>query len=524
VKKKLESKLEPIEVTIARRLGEFRLHLASRFGGIWAQWANGESGPARHSIFFLLCLGVALNLVSIAAPGYFGMDEIWAHSHWIEGRSLGEALSLSHESSHGGSAFRPLTYKVWHALSFFFYEMPVLFILSNALLSILNGVLIYHLVLRVSMQMQTALWAFLVFNLLPSSTFNVGWVGTIADKLYLIFALAALHILISDRKATLEGFGVSWSLASLSTWDGWRLTGPEMWRQIGVALCFLLGLMSKEPMMVFTAFVGGLCLFVKPWRGWIWSLLISIPIVAIYLALRAPALLDKVIIPPSLSNIFPHMLMYWVWPFTWDNWMLYNVRTAPGSQLWLAGILASLPVLLLLMRGKWRWALAYLGYYFVFVSPALPHCCTFAHYLYAAGLPMALAFAYAFRRGERFWLRAVACGLFAMLVLHSAYIQMRFYEHGKMQQRTIAGLAAIVRVHDRLAGNEETKFAITADSYYTWNVLYRSFWPPGNGNAKNIAGIDLRHRLTFHQGDLPPAPAAGAVRLRITPEGYLVEE
>jgi len=251
--------------------------------------------------------------------------------------------------------------------------------------------------------------------------------------------------------------------------------------------------------------------------------------VGIYLAIRLQDMLfdNPYVFPPTLANVFPHMLQYWLWPGVWNNHTLHDVIAASSQlQLWLAGLLASLPVVLLLARGKWRWALAYLGYYYVFISPLLIHCCTFANYAYGAALPVAAMFAWVFRGGERIRVRAVACAAFAVLAAHSAYIQWSNYENGVMQRAAHTSLAAIVRTHDRRAGNEAAKFAIVGPDAWRWYVLYRGFGPTRYKPMRNVDGLNLSDRVTVHHpwpGPFHEIPE-GALRLRMTPKGYLVEE
>lgn len=517
---KPEAKLEPIELTLVRRWIEFRQRWLAGIGRLFA-YMKGEKGVAGHSLLFLLVLGVALlNLINIAVPGYFGKDDIAHHLIHVAGRSLGDAVGAVGWFDFSGVTYRPLTFKVWYALSYFLYENPVLYHLGSTLQSVLNGLLIYYLVMRFSGQKHAALWAFLAFNVFPASAFVVGWgLATTADKLYLTFALIATHILLSDRNAALRS-APGWS---------WKLSRPEILRQAGIALCLVLGLMSKEAMIPFPGFIAGLCLLVKPWRGWIWSLLASSAIVGIYLAVRLQDMLfdNPYGQPPSLENVFPHMLHYWLWPGVWNNYQLYDVTDASSQfQLWLAGLLASLPVGLLLARGKWRWALAYLGYYYVFISPALLRCCTYANIAYGAVFSVAVMFAYVFRRGERAWVRAVACIVFAVLTAHSAHVQWSNYQTGVMQRAAFTSLAAIARVYDRRAGNEQTNFAIVAQDIWTWNVLFNKFWPDDYQPMLDVDGINLRGRISVHHpwpGPRHEIPE-GAVRLRMTPKGYLVEE
>ncbi|MDD9827969.1 MAG: hypothetical protein OXU92_06300, partial [Deltaproteobacteria bacterium] len=105
----MEAKLEPIEVTLARRWAEFRRRLFAGAGGVG------------YSLWFLLVLGVALNLINIAVPGYFGKDDINHHLVEVAGRSLGDAVGAVGWFDFSKVHYRPLTFKIWYALSFFFF-------------------------------------------------------------------------------------------------------------------------------------------------------------------------------------------------------------------------------------------------------------------------------------------------------------------------------------------------------------------------------------------------------------------
>ena len=478
-------------------------------------WGEGNSAPARHTLPFLLSLGVVLNLFSITAPGFFGPDEMARYVLFSADRDLVEVINREDWLDFSQVHYRPLTFTLWDTLSALLYETPVLFQLSNALLSVLNGALFYHLVLRVSGQPRAALWGFLAFNLFPAVIFVAGWVATFADKLFLMCALGALHILLSDRNAALQRPG------------GWKLDRAEVVRQAGIGLLCVLGLTSKETMIPFPAFIAGLCLLVRPWRGWYWSLLVNSAIVGIYLSLRLETMLveNPYAAPPTTDHVLEFALVYWLYPYVWNNLLLHDVLHSPPVQLWLAGILSSLPILLLLLRRRWSFALAFVCYYYVFVAPVLIHCCSFLNLLYGAAPPVAAIFAYVFRQGEKGWVRAAACCLIAILALHSGYVQWNFYEKGVMQQRAYCSLAAIVREYDRREGSTETKFAIGADSEPTWQVLYRSFWPHHYTPTQNIAGLNLRGRVTVHHLRNPADNSPeDAVRLRIRPDGTVVAE
>jgi len=491
-----------------------------------------------HSLGFLLCLGIVLNLFSIAAPGYFGSDEQLMNFR-VKDMEISESIASAPWLKFDKARYTPLVEALRRVLSAQLYDTPVLFLLVSVLFSVVNGLLLYFLVLRFSGQPRAALWSFLAFNLFPGAAFAAGWAAA-TDKLYLIWILGIMHLLLSDRNAALKNPGRIWPQASPLSLESWKLSRPEALRQVGIALLLVLALMSKEFALTVPAAIGGLCLLVAPWRGWWWSLAVTIFILCIYLGLRLDTMLvERPLVPLSLKYVPAHMLRYWLYPFVWDNIYLRDVISAPVAQVWLAGLLAALPVLFLLRR-SWRFALAYIGYYYVFIAPVLIGENSFANYQYGAAPAVAILFAYGFRGSgaeaggryaERGPVRAVALCLLAVLTLHSAKLQWNFYEMGVRQQRVYISLSAIVRSHDRRLGNEEAKFAIRVDSESAWLTLHRSFRPTekkGSKAAGNVAGLNLIHRVSMHHNwpgvfgvDAIPE---GAVRLRMTPKGYLVEE
>ena len=496
--------------------------------------SGGEAWPARHKLFLLLCVGIVLNLVSISAPGFFGPDAMTVHILQVAGRDFFEIIRGQAWLDFSQIHYRPLTFTLWGVLSFFLYETPALFHLSSVLLSVSNGILFYHLVLRISGQPHAAFWGFLAFNLFPPAAYVAGWVATVADKLYLMCTLMALHILLSDRNAALRRSRYATQAPSLGPSGpssqpvkarDWKLGRGGVLRQVGVGLLCVLGLASKETMIPFPAFLAGLCLLVKPWRGWWWSLLVSSTVVGVYLWIRLPTMLyeNPYVAPPTTDNVSGFALTYWLYPYIWDNTMLWHIFYYQKGQWWFPGFLSLLPVALLTCRRQWSVALAFIGYYYVFVAPVLVHCCQRANYLYGAVLPVAAMFAYALRRGERRGVRVAAGGLLAVLALHTVTIQWNFYERGVMQQRIYHSLAAVVREFDRRRGDTGAKFALGADTEYTWQILWRTFWPIHYDPARNIVGLNLYGRVTVHDlrnpGDRGPKDA---VRLGVAPEGTVI--
>lgn len=503
----MESKIEPIEVMLARCWADFRMRFVSWFGGVWAQWANGEGGPARHSILFLLCLGITLNLISIAAPGYYSHDEV---QYGILSRDIGRALGSVWIDHAFSLQYRPFSRSFWVFLSHFFYEIPVLMHLSVALVSIFNGVLLYFLLFRVSGQAISALWGFIGYNIFPSTVWIVGWVGTLADSLWMMCALLIAHILLTDRSE--EGKRQS---------EGCSLYGPSIMRHICIILLFVLGLLSKENFVVFPIAIIGLCLFCKPWRGWYYALFGTSSVSAIYLLMRLDILMSGTgSYEISIRYLFKHILQYWMYPYTW-KWIEFS---APMSSmlglLSLAAIAMFAPIVLLSFRRQWHLAFAFVFYYFIFSTPALIIEAAFPHYMYGSVLPVAAMVAYAFRLGERRYVKIAASVLLAVLFFHSVKIHAFFYTTAIIQTRIYNDTFGILRAYDQRSGNNETKFVIFAESGSKSWILKRAFH-----GVNEIEAIPIHGRFQIYEHfEYPEEFPENTVELRFTREGYIAEQ
>lgn len=502
----MESKLEPIEVTLARRWAEFRRRFVGWFGSIWAQWVNGEGSPARHSILFLLCLGVSLNLISIAAPGYYSHDEV---GYGILSKDLGMALRSVWVDHIFSLQYRPFARSFWILLSFFFYEIPLLMHLSVALVSIFNGALLYFLLFRVSGQASVALWGFIGYNIFPPTVWIVGWVGTLADSLWMMCALLIAHILLTDR-----------SEAEKHHNKGYRLGGPEIMRHLCIVLLFVVGLLSKENFVVLPAAIAGLCLFSKPWRGWYYALFGTIIVSAIYLIMRLDVLTSGTgSYEISIRYLLKHILQYWMYPYTW-KWIEFSapMGSMPGL-LSLAAIFMLAPVALLSFRRQWHLAFAFMFYYFVFSAPALIVEGAFPHYMYGSVLPVAVMAAQSFRIGERRWIKVTASFLLAVLFFHSVKIHANFYTTAVVQTRIYSDTFGILRSYEKRSGHNETKFAIFAEDGSKWWILKRAFH-----QVSKIGEIPIRGRFQIYESSgYPEKLPEDTVELRFTREGYIAE-
>lgn len=499
----MESKLEQIEVVIARRWAEFRMRLVGWFGHLGAMGERGGS-PARHSILFLLCLGITLNLISIAAPGYYSHDEV---QYGILSKDLGMALKRVWIDHIFSLQYRPFARSFWILLSFFFYEIPLLMHLSVALVSIFNGVLLYFLLFRVSGQASSALWGFIGYSIFPPTVWIVGWVGTLADSLWMMCALLSAHILLTDR-------------SEAGKHQNKGLGGPEIMRNLGIVLLFVLGLLSKENFVVFPVAIAGLCLFFKPWRGWYYALFGTSIVSAIYLLMRLDVLMSGTgSYEISIRYLFKHILQYWMYPYTY-KWVEFSApMNSMIGLLSLAAIFMLAPVVLLSFRRQWNLAFAFMFYYFIFSTPALIVEGAFPHYMYGSVLPVAAMVAQSFRIGEHRWIKIAASVLLAFMFFHSIKIHANFYTTAVIQTRVYNDAFGILRSYDQRSGHNETRFAIFAEDGSKWWILKRAFH-----HVNKIGVVSIRGRFQIYEySEYPEELPEDVVELRFTREGYIVE-
>lgn len=332
---------------------------------LWRSLSDAAGGgtQAGRSLLFLLLLGMAMQFLGIAAPGYYNHDE----TQWfILSQELGSALWDAWIGQWDSMQWRPLSRTAWLLLAHGLHETPILMHTATALIVVVSAVLLYLLLLRLFRQPTAALAGFVAFCAFPSTAWVAGWVATIADGLMMLVALALAHVLLTDRNEAVEsGQG---SLQFL-----WPLRGARAARQCLVAGLFALGLLCKEAMVVLPAVLVGLCLLAKPWRGLLWACCTTGAIAVAFLALR----LDVIAsgdgrYSVSAGNVLGNAWLYWQYP--------WNLRTVaphfpPLQEIpaWaaFATVTAFAPVLWLIHRRMPRLAAAYVLQYLVLASPAL---------------------------------------------------------------------------------------------------------------------------------------------------------
>lgn len=460
----------------------------------------------QHSILFLLLLGIALQLISIAAPGYFNHDEI---QMCIASRDLWRSMETVWVAQYGDLQWRPFSRSLWLLLSHFFCEIPVVLHLSVALFVIMSGILFYFLLLRISGQASASLMGFVAFCIFPATVWVAGWIATTGDAVWMISALVIAHVLLTDREA-----------AEFDHGDGY-IRPKQVVTQFYLLLLFGMGLLSKENFVVLPAALAGLWVFTRPWNGLLFSIFSTGAVAAIYLLLRLDVLLGgSGQYSISTSNIFENVWLYWQYPW---NVKQLHINSPPMSHIpiWVgwSTLISFSPVIYFVLRRQWRFAAAVVFYYFIFLSPALLISGTYAHYMYGAVLPIAAAFCYSFRQKEHRGVKLASLVLLNILFVHSAMIQFHLYSWGEIQSRIYDTLSSIIVSHDLRFGHQRTQFVIISEQgskdYILGTVLH---------NVVKIGSIPIADRVKLYSYAQKPQNASpDIVTLIFTSENTIIE-
>ncbi len=222
--------------------------------------ARWRSGIALAVAALLLAWLAGLPLV--ANPGYFHIDEYaWQH--------IADPLSGYHARALDWSAidkpqYRPLTFHLWVQLSRALFASPHLFHAVFALGTALVAMLLALLLRAAGAAPKVALIAALVFALHPYVVFTTGWVGTLADLLWLAALLLMLRLALSR-----------WPLPAVA---------------LASLLLTAIGLLSKEAAVSMPAIAA--CVLLLRWRDPRWHVATwpSVALTLLYLFVRWPGL------------------------------------------------------------------------------------------------------------------------------------------------------------------------------------------------------------------------------------------
>ena len=130
-------------------------------------------------VFALACL---LQLPLVLNPGYYSHDELQWAVHAADGVQVAW-LDVS------AFQYRPLTFNLWMLLSRALFDTPRLFHAVLVASGALNAALLFAVARGFGVQARPVIVGALVFVLSPYAVYTHGWVGCIADLLWVGCAL-----------------------------------------------------------------------------------------------------------------------------------------------------------------------------------------------------------------------------------------------------------------------------------------------------------------------------------------------
>ena len=361
-------------------------------------------------VFALACL---LQLPLALNPGYYSHDELqWAV--YAADRVQVPWLDLS------AFQYRPLTFNLWMLLSRALFDTPMLFPAVLVAAGALNATLLFAVGRGFGMQPRHAAVGALVFVLSPYAVYTHGWVGCIADLLWVGCALLLALCVQRIHRRLLAAL-----LAALLT---------------TVALLAKEAAFAIPPLLALAWWFDGR----KP--KWVFAALASGAIAALYLGFRIDVLLNA---PREGSQ---YVLSAWHVPLRWLEYQLFPpivplqeaITTLQRPLPALIAGAAWLGLLAALWQAGRRYVALFLLGGFAALLPVLPLGSAWNHYAYGfaalAAMTVAAAWPRATRRGR------IAIGVFAMLmVLHGGAVMWRMQQVGRIQSVFSPALADVLR-------------------------------------------------------------------------------
>lgn len=363
-------------------------------------------------VFALACL---LQLPLALNPGYYSHDELQWAVHAADG-VLVPWLDLS------AFQYRPLTFNVWMVLSRALFDTPMLFHTVLVVAGALNAALLFAVGRGFGVVPRHAAIGTLVFVLSPYAVYTHGWIGCIADVLWLGCALV-LALCVQRTQHVL--------LAALAS-----------------VLLTAIALLAKEAAFAIPPLLALAWWFDGRKPKWLFAMLASGAVAALYLGLRIDVLLHA---PREGAQ---YVLSTWHVPLRWLEYQLFppilplqeaiTTLQRPLPAL-VAGVLW-LGLFTALRQAGRRYAALFLLGGVAALLPVLPLASAWNHYAYGFAAIVAMTIAAAWPRASRNG--RIAIGLFALLtVLHGGAVMWRMHQVGRIQSAFSPVLAEAVRTH-----------------------------------------------------------------------------
>ena len=426
-----------------------------------------------RNLLFLAILAFLFNIGLVMNPGYFSHDELgWGYKTFE--RSLSDIPwynILEYKEFH----YRPLNFNLWLFLSYYFFDTPQLFHLVLLTLGLVNSYLLY-LILREEINHKTSLAAFFVSMIFPSTCFVNGWIGTIADIMWLQLCLISVLLFQKARKSNNKK-ALAVSLLTYST-----------------------SLLFKETAVVFPGIIF-LYIYYKNYgiappkikkipSTDIILFLFSTTIVLAYLLLRLEYLFpSKGGYGSSFANIPIRSAEYFTYPFLVTAMEIYGIWQQK-SNLALGLSIALNTLLLFSSCGRDPYKICfYILCYFVSIVPMLILDSGAPHYMYGTGFFLAIVLSHHIvSTGIK---KKIGLILTAFLLAHTAFIQITYFDYGRMQSNFFASAYGILKSNQ--SNNLECEYHIHPEiGAKSWVIVRATAF------RDKIFDIRLANQITVH--------------------------
>ncbi|HEY5804567.1 MAG TPA: hypothetical protein VIT90_12810 [Lysobacter sp.] len=263
---------------------------------------GNRNGPQWRLWLAVLAAVLLVQAPLIFNPGYFSHDELqWAAFAGHDASRIPRILLWTDLSSF---QYRPLTFSLWLCLSQHLFAHPYVFHGLVVAWGGLNCVLLAVLLRRFGVSAPAAFSGALVFALTPFAMQTHGWVGTVADLIWLGCAL--LIGLLAQRPRS------------------------PLLLVTGSAALTAIGLLSKESAVVIPALCAVAWLLLSRPRTWPYVTLGATVPVALYLSLRLEAILFS-----------PRQAVNYGWDLSFIplRWLEYQLFPPMATRLEVSGML-----------------------------------------------------------------------------------------------------------------------------------------------------------------------------------------
>lgn len=377
-------------------------------GRIWLSFA-----------FAVICV-LVVQLPLIFNPGYLSHDEFqWAYlAQRTGGGFFGNGLWQDVFSFQ----YRPLTFSLWMMLSKHLFDHPEAFHAVLVLMGACNAGLLAVLLRGCGLPLQTALAGALVFALGPYAMHTHGWIGCIADLIWVGCTLAIGIVSQRERLA---------------------------WAATAASVLTAVALMAKESAIVIPALLVLAWWFSARRKAWGVAAIASAVPVLIYLALRIKAILFA---PAAAGSIY-----HWSFlsiPVRWTEYQLFPLmrdrlgagdflgQGLHGRHIWFA-VVGWLFLAVALHRTGWRWLLAFVVGGAAALGPVLILAEAANQYGYGFAAVTAGVCALAWPHMKRAP-RIVVTIVGVLCIWHGVVVMRSIHDIGEKQSRFSPAMAAAV--------------------------------------------------------------------------------